>query len=953
MRTRTNLDEQVLGSGTTARFVLLLILFTASSALMMGDNILLRWLLGDPNGIFGCLLASGWDPERPYGTNLAAIRGHNEQPLNECHAHYTPAWWAPIIVIVFLISVAIALWWWLPLWKGRRSRVIPLDEIDHRKDLALLLAKLVSVAGLHRPPRFVIDPAVATTSALAFGRPGNYTVCLHGGLVVRRNADPEGFRGVVLHELAHIRNGDVGVTYATIALWRVFLVMMLLPAVAGYVQFLFSGRFLRTESITWSLWPGIVPGITRAVVFSAFLVVLTYLSRADILRSREVYADFAAVRWGANPAGWHRGFRSGVIRGRIGKAFAPFVELWRTHPRWDLRKAYLTDPSDFFGRHALLAFLTGATALLVAEQLNFVPGIHLLGPTWEYRAGPFLAAGLITGIIGVALWRAVTHAVLTARRVPSGLRTGLWLGVGFVVGELLNSFADNQWLPSRPAVLLILILVAVVITCWTAQCAELWIQTWRGKISRPAALLVLVGMWIVLGFWISWWQTIGLLYLDAAELSDAEFLARVFPGTAVPHTVALPIIIQVFKAMSSFGPLIVWATTALWILPLLAWIIPSGTGSPRWMRSALPNVHHPVSLDGELPSLRRVLLAAVLGGVSSWVAVAAVMMYEHSSPVPVEQRDGLFTLIGEVWLVTALTAGPVAMAVVMGALATRHRLPVALVTAGGTALVVLASVFLLMAFGSGPSAAWSDTKQLTPLILGPSMFATVVAVLLVTGVANLTRRPTRQHRQPPTPERRIANRQGSLASRRVCVAVICVAALGIAATAQTVNAQPASPTQSGPPQQFVANPATVSPSPKVRTAQIFAWYWYGGEDLFGELQRIAGELSNIFRDLARFPDLDTALKDGNESVIRLRSTCANMERWTKKADAYFLIPDPAEQLIWSKALAQMKKGSTDCQDALAQRNSALFETSLDEMMAAANLTLAVFKWLHDQLADVK
>jgi Zn-dependent protease with chaperone function len=273
-------------------------------------------------------------------------------------------------VIVLLIAAAGALYWWLPVWKGRRSRVIPLEEIDCQGDLCLLLAELVSVAGLHRAPRFVLDPAAVRTSAVVFGRPRRYTVCLYGGLVARRAVDPEGFRSVVLHELAHIRNGDVGITYATVALWRVFLVAVLLPCGARDVQLLFSGQFLRTDSISWVYWPGMVPDVRRNVLLFAFTAVLVYLSRADILRSREIYADLAAVGWGAGPGTWHHGADGVAARSRIGGVLASFTELWRTHPRWDRRRHSLTDPSELFGLQALPTFLTGAAAMLVAEQLR-------------------------------------------------------------------------------------------------------------------------------------------------------------------------------------------------------------------------------------------------------------------------------------------------------------------------------------------------------------------------------------------------------------------------------------------------------------------------------------------------------------------------------------------------------------------------------------------------------
>jgi Zn-dependent protease with chaperone function len=971
MQARTKVDERVLGAGTTLRFGLLLVLFTVSSASMMWDHIILRRLLGDPNNDgFGCTLAGGYDPEVGDATNFGAMMGHNAQPLDACMARYVPAWWAPVLVIAFLITAAGGLYWWLPAWKGRRSRVVPLDDIDHQGDLSRLLAELVSVAGLHRSPHFVVDPAAATTSALAFGRPRHYTVCLHGGLVARRFVDRESFRAVILHELAHIRNGDVGITYATISLWRVFLIAMLLPYVARQVQLLFSGQFLRTDSITSVAWPGDVSQLTSSVLLSAFTVVLVYLSRADILRSREIYADLAAVDWGAAPASWHHGAHGGVARSRLGSLLVSFAELWLTHPRWDRRKHSLTDSSGLFGVYALPTFMTGVAAILVSDRLGLFPGIRSLDNipsirsldnTLAYGAGSWLAAGLITGIIGGALWRATTHAILTGSRVPSGFWAGVWLGCGLVAGELLlHASEDNQWLPSRPALLLVLILVAVVITCWTTQCAELWIKIWRGSTLRPAALLTLVGMWILVAFWISWWNNIGYLYLIGLlpDRAESQELLGTFSGSTI---------VAVYLVVLTFGPLIVWAATVLWLLPLLAWIMPSGTESPHWVRRASPKVHHPASPEGELPSLRRILLAAVLGGASSWIAVAAVMAYRDSSPMPIGQRDDLVTLIHEAWLVLALTAGPVVTAVVMGTVAAKYRLPVALVAAGVATLLGLTGLFLLIAskgcFGPmnmtatvchwRPRAAWMITKELTPNLLGIGVFATVVAVLLATAVANLIRRLTRLDGRRPIRGPRIANRQSSLAIRRICVAVICVAVLGLAATIQ-VSPQPASSNQSGFRGQLAADlTATSSPSPKVRKSQVLAWGRYGGADIILDLVQIADSIDNNLSALQQMPDLDAALKDEDGNVIPLRSACADMERWTKKADSYFLIPDPQEQLIWSNVLTEIKRSSADCQGALAQRNATLLETSINEISTALNHMLPVTKWLNAQLVGVK
>lgn len=961
--------EHALGAGTTPRFVLLLALFTASSASIMYDHIILGRFLGDPHhDVMGCMLASGFDPEGEFRTNAYAVLAHNEQAFEICTARYGPAWWAPILVIVLLMAASGALYWWLPAWKGRRSRVIDVDEIDDEGDLRSLLAELVSVAGLRRSPRFVVDPTAATRNAVVFGRTQRYTVCLHGGLVARRRVDTQGFRAVVLHELAHIHNGDVEITYATISLWRVFVVIMLLPYLARQIQLLFSGEFLRTDSIFWWVfWPGLVPDTTRAVLLAAFTVLLVYLSRADILRSREIYADLAAVAWGATPTGWHHGAHSGAVRSRIKNVLGSFAELWHTHPRWDRRNRSLTDPSALFGLQALPTFLTGVAASLVANQVESFLDFYTLKSAWAIRLSPWLAAGLITGIIGVALWRAVAHAVLAASPVPFGLRAGLWLGFGLAVGELLLArAAGNQWLPSRPAVMLVLVLLTVLITCWTAQCAEMWIKSQRERTARPVALLTLIGMWVVLAFWLSWWRDMGTLY--AAGLlpptGGSQVLFKAFSGSTVPYVDVLPTILVICLVVPAFGPLVVWAAMAMWFLPTLAWTASPGTDSLPSSHRAFPNGQHPASPEEELPSLRRVLLAAVLGGVSSWVAVAAVMAHMDSLPF-----DGMFAPIYWAWLLVALIAGPIGTAVVMGAGATRYRLPVALVAAGAAELLGVAGMFLLTAFDGCvgpfnmkttvchwyPNIAWLTIEQLSPNLLGIGVFATGVAALLAVGVANLIRKLPRLGVQLPSEMRQMANRHGHLTIRRICIVVICVLLLALAVTTQEVieRPMPSVPalSQTYSSQEYLA--AASPPSPKIRKSQLYAWSKYGGNDLIVDLGRILNNISDNLIALSHVPDLDAALKNESNNAIFLRSTCAKMEKWTNRAAGYFFVPDPQQQLVWSKALVQMRKGSADCQAALTQRNATLLETSMSEMVAAKDLAVSVIKWLKVQLVGVK
>ena len=97
-----------------------------------------------------------------------------------------------------------------------------------------------------------------------------------GGLVTRQLADPPAFRAVVRHELAHLRNRDVDLTYATVSLWYAFLLVGVLP-----FALVVCGRGQSTRSSPWA------GGCSRSPA-------LVYLTRNAVLRAREVFADVRA-----------------------------------------------------------------------------------------------------------------------------------------------------------------------------------------------------------------------------------------------------------------------------------------------------------------------------------------------------------------------------------------------------------------------------------------------------------------------------------------------------------------------------------------------------------------------------------------------------------------------------------------------------------------------------------
>lgn len=175
-----SLDERILNAGTTQRFVLLLVLFIAESTGVAYDVVARLVGVSASQGVVATLV--------------------------------------PYAVSVVLIAVAMCLYWSLPKWKGRRSRVLLLEEVDDGGRPRRELDNLVGLANLRARPRFLVDPRAATAGAVVFGTSRETTVRLNAGLVVGRSTDPRRFRAVVLHEFAHIHNRDIGITYGTVAI---------------------------------------------------------------------------------------------------------------------------------------------------------------------------------------------------------------------------------------------------------------------------------------------------------------------------------------------------------------------------------------------------------------------------------------------------------------------------------------------------------------------------------------------------------------------------------------------------------------------------------------------------------------------------------------------------------------------------------------------------------------
>ncbi|WP_030573469.1 M48 family metallopeptidase [Streptomyces aureocirculatus] len=901
------------------------------------------WLEPEGNvlGSVGCYYAAGTDPVGdPEEIRLALNRPGVAAALDVCwdrFEHRLPLWLAWLELALLMTSVVV-LYWVLPRWKGRRAKVVPLDgQTDPTGEVRRLVDELVAVAGLTRSPQVVIDPAAQTPSAVVFGRWGRYTVCLHGGLLARRSADPAGFRGVVLHELAHIHNRDVDITYGTVALWRVFLAV-LLPA-----NVLMTVAFLRRDLLqnpTGIYAATNVPSSVYQLLQTGFLIVLVYLARADVLRTREFYADADAAKWGADPRVWRQGAPASAGAGRGRHMLISFAGLWRMHPAWGQREQALADPVRLFGVQRLPLFLTGAAAFMVADGAS---GSATLGqgdvPLWAQWACAMLGAGLAAVVVGTIQWRAAVHAVLANQRGPSGIRAGLWFGAGLVTGGMGPSRTAGQWLPERPQFMFLLLLIGVVISWWTAQHAELWARTWQGGTLGPVMLLGLSATWLVFGLWFSWWQSEGYEWAQGRPIIDSEgvlqLYATYYPGLAEAGSDGLSTVVSVQWTLSRLGTdqfvfssqrFVMWVAGALWLLPLLtcAWHLTSK--APRWARA-----DH-VRAGPGLP-VRRIVRCAIGGGLLALCTLTMAKALLHDAVRPGSGWLAATLLYDSFGVLVAVTAAMVVAAWVAGNGDRTYRLLTGLVTAGLTALLGLAWSFLLTSVdgclgrfnvvfdtcGWRPYEGWTHTASTGLDVLGPGVFTVAAALLLI---------PAIPRRTAPT-----ADVQHTVSlRRRFLVAGVWATTLVFISTSGLPLGHVSSATPDGmAPSRAHLPPAS---SPQMRSLRVLAWLRYGGQQ---HLNGIA-EHENAFTTAANqsFSYDDTA--------ARVRPVCRAVERGVANARAYFPLPDAEGHRHWKDFLDQSEHAATTCWKAIDTENVQMYREAVEQMQQTYFSHRKVINW---------
>ncbi|MEU1933166.1 M48 family metalloprotease [Streptomyces coeruleorubidus] len=965
---------------TGPRFALLMTGVVASSVSML-DAVLAPDPNDTPGDPLGCLLAAGMDPDGRNLDNVLATMRHPEA-LAECMSGVpTVEYWKGMAATAALLAVAALVYWWQPRLRERWRRTIPAGALDTDGSLGTELRVLRELAGVTSDVRFRVDPTRTSSGAVVYGRLGEYTVCLHAGLLVRRATDPEGFRAVVLHELAHIRNRDVEYASASTALWRTFVVLALLPYLWHEGTLLFDGLTGRTTS---PFWPGVASMLTRSVLSGLLLVGLVHLARADLLRRRELYADARAVGSGASASAWAHRDRDSAVAASVRRVTA----LLRTHPSWAERRRALAEPGRLSGVGALAMLLVGVSGTVL---VNIAGDVVPRASTSE--GGAWLTTAFLAPVLYVSLARSVTAAQVSGRK-ESGLRSGFWLGCGLVLGEFANGKHGTDWLGPEPGFLLGLLLTAAVAAAWSAQCTRLALGLARTWLRRAAGLLNLlvtaVLLWGGLYWWyvVGWYQTMGV-YSQVEEHRD--MVRQVIPGSWEAFSLELSAIAQALPTLTTLnaGVLLLVAALLLWIFPLVLRVSTSAASGLR---------------------LRRTLGAGVAGGLLCWALLLAVNGFQHRRrPATWAERTGPYLFVHRWLLIAAVLAACLLTAAAVAALSRHLWLPRALAAVAVTQLFGYAAIFVMFSADGClgpfsafvdrcawvPGAGWPFARRTVLNALTPAVLLAACAAVGGAGARGVAGRLVRQRRRqqehaawpgadgvtpgapaaadgstphapvenqgtsdtrvpadrttpsvpttadgttphapaaadPTTPDAQVTPDKGAphgpVAApgprwRRLApagaVVALVVPTLLLTAAAHSASTKPSSDKKVGA--SAMPGDTVTDAAPRARSAKIRAW-----QALAWLMHGGLDHFGAINKSAGEFSDalLAAMEKPGPNGEARVEKKefhriCGTLVRRTEDAMAYFPVPDQGIQKKWSETLTALSHHAKTCRDATA------------------------------------
>ncbi|GAB1818095.1 M48 family metalloprotease [Herbidospora sp. RD11066] len=402
----------------------------------------------------------------------------------------------PVAMLAAPLLAVVVLYLLHPVW-ARRHGLDPLETVGEGPNHDAVVARFAAVVAEETPGKVVrvlVDPARRGVSGRTFGLPRRHTIVLSIGTVVAYRKEPQVAEAVLRHELAHIRNRDVGVAHLTVAIWWAFLVTEAVPAVVA--------------SVLWN--PSLLPGWA---IFLPVILLVLWSSRTAVLRAREHHAD---VRAGDTPDR-REGMEAAVKRGDP----LPWYRRLGNHPGPGRRAAVLADPGRLLrpgiGEMATTGLLAGLCFPPVLDAFAYVN--FEAGNDVRHILPGILFGALLSGIALVGIWRAAAAGLMgggTTLAAAAAMTTGLLAGLWFTATQNRGFWAAVFQAPLSAALMAAgLLLLLWLFLTWAKACATAWLPVAGG--TRSITLVAVAVGAVVVGPWLGMWHQGTLLLLDVAD----------------------------------------------------------------------------------------------------------------------------------------------------------------------------------------------------------------------------------------------------------------------------------------------------------------------------------------------------------------------------------------------------------------------------------------------------
>jgi Zn-dependent protease with chaperone function len=512
------LDPFAVPGQAGARFLLVIVTGVAGAVYVYA------WVVGLFGSGFRGPVADGRtacvaDARRAVGTADPADPADLTTAFSDCVQRvYRDAFLVEVGMVVLLILATTAGYLLAPRLVVR-SPVRALRAVATNPDAAEIVAHVErTVATAGQPVEVSVATLRKSDGARAFGRLGRYRIVIDLGLLTRARRDPTLVRGVVAHEVAHIRNRDIDITYLTISAWWAFVAVVVLPAVVVAVR----EPYLRMD-LYWRL---------------PVLLLVMWLARTAVLRSREYYADLRAAERGDGAiveALSARADRRGWRRWLVAASY---------HPPERSRLAVLAGEPRLF---RLEPWAAGTAGVLVG--FGYAPVSFLLSLVWP--ASVFVRdwmVGLALGVLAAAAvagsaWRATLRSIVDGRPPPSTWVAAVALTAGILAGqsvtpEVPTAGAWGLVVGREPlvgvAVAGILLVTSQLFLRWVVNSARAWLpgatRPYRVAWFGTAQAAALYGLWMS-----SWFAMVASLYGSRPSWQTLTIV----PASAVVNPVLL------------------------------------------------------------------------------------------------------------------------------------------------------------------------------------------------------------------------------------------------------------------------------------------------------------------------------------------------------------------------------------------------------------------------------